>query len=165
MPRRPRVVEPGLAHHITQRGNNQQRIYDSDFDCGLFLEILGERASKYGLAIWGYCLMPNHFHLIGVPDARGRSGSHDLPPGSRLRALPEHAPRDERASVAGSLLFDSDGRAISMAGSGVCGAESCARGSGAPRDRVSLVERRCSLGDRSSTRLVGARRVATALVA
>jgi putative transposase len=63
------VVEPGLAHHITQRGNNQQRIYDSDSDCRLFLEILGERASKYGLAIWGYCLMPNHFHLIAVPDA------------------------------------------------------------------------------------------------
>jgi putative transposase len=63
------VVEPGLAHHITQRGNNQQKIYDNDFDCGLFLEILGDRASKYGLAIWGYCLMPNHFHLIAVPDA------------------------------------------------------------------------------------------------
>jgi putative transposase len=69
MPRRARVVVPGLAHHITQRGNNQRQVFDTDFDRKLFLQLLGASASKCGLAIWGYCLMTNHFHLIAVPKA------------------------------------------------------------------------------------------------
>jgi putative transposase len=69
MPRRPRIVVPGLAHHITQRGNNQQTVFDSDADRNLFLDMLGGYAVKHGLTIWGYCLMSNHFHLIAVPQA------------------------------------------------------------------------------------------------
>lgn len=68
MPRRARIVAPGLAHHVTQRGNNQQNIFDTDFDRKLFLELLGSHASKHKLAIWGYCLMANHFHLIALPE-------------------------------------------------------------------------------------------------
>ena len=68
MPRRARIVVPGLAHHITQRGNNQQNIFDTSFDRKLFLDMLAKYASKHGLVLWGYCLMPNHFHLIGLPE-------------------------------------------------------------------------------------------------
>jgi putative transposase len=68
MPRRNRIVVPGLPHHITQRGNGRQRIFDADADRHLFLVLLGRYAAEYGLSIWGYCLMSNHFHLIVVPE-------------------------------------------------------------------------------------------------
>src|SRR5258708_35824078 len=68
MPRRPRIVIPGLAHHITQRGNNQRDVFDTDFDREIFLKMLGKYAASSGVAIWGYCLMANHYHLIAVPE-------------------------------------------------------------------------------------------------
>ena len=68
MPRRNRIVVPGLPHHITQRGNGRKCVFDSDVDRRVFLELLGRYAGAYGMSIWGYCLMSNHFHLIVVPE-------------------------------------------------------------------------------------------------
>lgn len=67
MPRQTRIVLPGLPHHITQRGNGRVDVFDSDSDRRLFLDLLSRYARQYDLAIWGYCLMSNHFHLIAVP--------------------------------------------------------------------------------------------------
>jgi putative transposase len=67
MPRMARVVAAGVPHHITQRGNNRQRIFDSDQDRLLYLKLLGEYSARHGLRLWGYCLMDNHVHLIAVP--------------------------------------------------------------------------------------------------
>ena len=71
MPRRPRIVHPNEPHHITQRGFGRQLIFDIDDDRRLFLRLLGKYATQYELEIWGYCLMPNHFHLIAVPHNPG----------------------------------------------------------------------------------------------
>jgi len=44
MPRRARVIVPGVAHHVTQRGNNRQQVFYSVEDRGLYLDLLtGER--------------------------------------------------------------------------------------------------------------------------
>lgn len=59
---------PKIPHHITQRGNNRQPVFDSGSDCAVFLNLMGRYASRYGVAILGYCLMPNHFHLVAVPE-------------------------------------------------------------------------------------------------
>ncbi len=67
MPRIARIVIPGLPHHITQRGNNQQDVFFSPDDRKLYLDILGYQASRYGFKIAGYSLMPNHVHIIGIP--------------------------------------------------------------------------------------------------
>ncbi len=67
MARRPRIIIPGLAHHFTHRGNNRQSIFDTDNDRLLFLQLLAKYSERYELEIWGYCLMPNHYHLIAVP--------------------------------------------------------------------------------------------------
>jgi putative transposase len=56
-----------LPHHITQRGNNGQDLFKSDQDYRVYLNTIFEHAPRYGLGIWGYCLMPNHVHLIAVP--------------------------------------------------------------------------------------------------
>lgn len=67
MPRIARAVAVGLPHHVTQRGNNRQRIFDSDQDRLLYLKLLRAYSEQYSLRLWGYCLMDNHVHLIVVP--------------------------------------------------------------------------------------------------
>jgi putative transposase len=68
MPRRPRVVVTGIAHHITQRGNNRQLIFRSDRDRTRYLDLLGRQAVANQLRILGYCVMTNHVHLVAVPE-------------------------------------------------------------------------------------------------
>ena len=67
MARMARIVAAGAAHHITQRGNRRQQVFFSDDDYRAYLGLLREWSDKEGLAIWAYCLMPNHVHIIGVP--------------------------------------------------------------------------------------------------
>jgi putative transposase len=68
MARRPRVVVPGVAHHVTQRGNNRQTVFFSDQDRIRYLHLLGEYAHRHGSRILGWCLMSNHVHLVMIPD-------------------------------------------------------------------------------------------------
>lgn len=70
MPRIARIVLPGLPHHITQRGNNGQSVFDSDADYQKYLTLLFEQSEKFSLAIEGYSLMPNHVHIIATPDRK-----------------------------------------------------------------------------------------------
>jgi putative transposase len=70
MPRFARVVIPDCPHHITQRGNNRQDVFFVEDDYTVYLELLTEQAERYGLTIDGYCLMPNHIHLIATPRIR-----------------------------------------------------------------------------------------------
>jgi len=67
MARLARVVVPGMPHHITQRGNRRQQTFFSDEDYSAYVELVAEWCGKEGVAVWGYCLMPNHVHLIAVP--------------------------------------------------------------------------------------------------
>lgn len=67
MPRLSRAVIPGVPHHITQRGNFRQVVFESDADRSLYLEWIAQYAAKSALDIWAYCLMSNHVHFIAVP--------------------------------------------------------------------------------------------------
>ncbi|MEW6739479.1 MAG: transposase [Nitrospirota bacterium] len=67
MPRIARAVAVGFPHHITQRGNYRQRVFEKDDDYFRYLEWLQIYSKKYALKIWGYCLMSNHVHFIAVP--------------------------------------------------------------------------------------------------
>lgn len=67
MPRVARKVIEDIPHHITQRGNNKQDVFFVDDDRKVYLDILKRQAQKYGLTVMGYCLMPNHVHLIAIP--------------------------------------------------------------------------------------------------
>lgn len=68
MPRLARVVVPGLPHHVTQRGNRRERVFFGDADYELYRDILAEQAARAGVEAWAYCLMPNHVHLVLVPE-------------------------------------------------------------------------------------------------
>jgi putative transposase len=67
MARLARVVAPGLPHHVTQRGNRRQQTFFSDDDYATYKALLAEHCAAAGVAVWAWCLMPNHVHLILVP--------------------------------------------------------------------------------------------------
>jgi putative transposase len=76
MTRIARAVIAHVPHHVTQRGNRRQQTFFSDDDYRLYIALLAERCERSGTEIWGYCLMPNHVHLIMVPaDADGLRAS------------------------------------------------------------------------------------------
>ena len=68
MARLARVVAPGLPHHVTQRGNRRQKTFFSPGDYRLYRHLMAEWCGREGVEIWAYCLMPNHVHLIAVPE-------------------------------------------------------------------------------------------------
>ena len=67
MPRTARVVAVAAPHHVTQRGNNRQQIFFSDAQRRYYLSLLAVQSRRHELRILGYCLMPNHVHLVVVP--------------------------------------------------------------------------------------------------
>ena len=67
MSRLPRLVLPGLAHHVTQRGNGRQRVFHEEGDYALYRDLLAQAAERARVEVWAYCLMPNHVHAIVVP--------------------------------------------------------------------------------------------------
>ncbi len=69
MARLARVVIPGVAHHVTQRGNGQQRTFDSADDYALYLRLLRAGCERASVVCLAYCLMPNHVHMILVPQS------------------------------------------------------------------------------------------------
>jgi len=62
-----RYVVADLPHHVTQRGNRRQTVFFSDADYELYRDLLAMQCRKHAVAVWSYCLMPNHVHLILVP--------------------------------------------------------------------------------------------------
>ena len=64
------VVAEGMPHHITQRGNRRQKTFFSDEDYAAYIDLMPQWCGKYAVDIWAYCLMPNHIHLIAVPEKK-----------------------------------------------------------------------------------------------
>ncbi len=67
MARLARVVVPGVPHHVTQRGNRRLETFFGDADYRAYIDLLAEYCGKANVAVWAWCLMPNHVHLILVP--------------------------------------------------------------------------------------------------
>ncbi len=62
-----RIVATETPHHVTQRGNARQLVFDSDADRLVYLDLLRSHCRLQHLSLIGYCLMSNHVHLIVVP--------------------------------------------------------------------------------------------------
>lgn len=71
MARKARIVAPLAPHHVTQRGNRRQTTFFRDADYIRYLQLAAECCAKAEVECWGYCLMPNHVHLILTPRTEG----------------------------------------------------------------------------------------------
>ena len=69
MARLARVVIPGMPHHITQRGNRRQPTFFCEEDYAAYVDLMADWCKERGVEVWAYCLMPNHVHLIAVPES------------------------------------------------------------------------------------------------
>ena len=69
MARLARVVAPGLPHHVTQRGNRRQETFFCEADYEDYIRLMSEWCSRWDVDVWAYCLMPNHVHMIVVPQS------------------------------------------------------------------------------------------------
>ena len=58
-----------MPHHVTQRGNPRQDTFFGEKGYQHYLELISRFCRAEQVAIWAYCLMPNHVHLIVVPQS------------------------------------------------------------------------------------------------
>ena len=71
MARLPRLSVPGYLHHVIQRGHNRQPVFGDAADYETMQVMLGELARQHRIALHGYVLMPDHFHLLATPQGDG----------------------------------------------------------------------------------------------
>lgn len=64
MPRPLRVDRPNLCHHVMARGNNKASIFLDGEDYEAFGRLLSARVERYRIAVYAWCWMHNHIHLL-----------------------------------------------------------------------------------------------------
>jgi putative transposase len=69
-----RVVVPHYPHHVVQRGHNRQVIFAAPQDYERYLRALRELKRELGIAVYAFCLMTNHVHLLLAPREAGALG-------------------------------------------------------------------------------------------
>lgn len=67
MPRPLRPIADGLVYHVINRGNARQPVFFRDEDYLAFLKAIGDLKQRKPFELYGYCLMPNHVHLLVRP--------------------------------------------------------------------------------------------------
>ncbi|MEL7568029.1 MAG: transposase [Dehalobacterium sp.] len=64
MPRKVREKSESGIYHIIMRGINRQSIFEDQEDYVKFIQTIQQYKEKSGYAIYAYCLMENHVHLL-----------------------------------------------------------------------------------------------------
>jgi putative transposase len=54
----------GYPRHVNQPGNRRQQAFFGDGDYSLQRDLMAAWCRENRGAVWAYCLMPNHVHLI-----------------------------------------------------------------------------------------------------
>ena len=68
MPRRARSIQGGYAYHVLNRSNARAPLFLKEEDYAAFERIMEEAFGRVPLRILGYCVMPNHWHLVVWPE-------------------------------------------------------------------------------------------------
>ena len=71
MARAPRNNEPGTWHHITNQGVDKRDVFLGDTDRLTIERLFGQLCEEHHVGIHAYCLMGNHYHLLGRADGDG----------------------------------------------------------------------------------------------
>jgi putative transposase len=66
MPRKNRkdIIYDNSTHHVVQRGLNRSWVFKEQIDYEKFKELMKRYITQYNIAIYNYCLMSNHVHIL-----------------------------------------------------------------------------------------------------
>lgn len=67
MPRTARAAVGGVVYHLLNRGNGRMEIFREPEDRQAFIELMIDAKRRADVEIFGFCLMPNHWHLVLRP--------------------------------------------------------------------------------------------------
>ena len=71
MPRTSRASVGGYCYHVLNRGNARQRVFHKAADYLAFECLMAEAHARLPMRVIGYCILPNHFHLVLWPHGDG----------------------------------------------------------------------------------------------
>ena len=71
MPRTARAAKGGVIYHISNRGNGRGVVFRKRKDYEMFMEILEAGRQRASIEVFGFCLMPTHWHLVVRPRRDG----------------------------------------------------------------------------------------------
>jgi REP-associated tyrosine transposase len=74
MPRTARASVGGVWYHALNRGNGRAEVFHKAGDYEAFVEAMIDARARLPIDILGYCLMPNHIHIVLRPRAEGELG-------------------------------------------------------------------------------------------
>src|SRR5262249_51907594 len=74
MPRTARASVGGYIYHALNRGNRRAEVFPKPGDFDAFVAAIAEARRHLPVDLFGYCLMPNHFHLVLRPREDGDLG-------------------------------------------------------------------------------------------
>jgi len=71
MPRTARASVGGVCYHVVNRGNGRAAVFHKNQDYAAFVGLLQLACERLPMRVLGYCLMPNHFHMVLWPHGDG----------------------------------------------------------------------------------------------
>jgi putative transposase len=74
MPRTARIAPGGIIQHVLNRGVGKSKLFRGRKDYEAFQRCLIEAMEKIPMRVLGYCVMPNHWHLLLWPKRDGDLG-------------------------------------------------------------------------------------------
>lgn len=74
MPRTARASVGEMCYHVINRGNARQEVFRKNEDYKAFINLLDHACERIAMRVLGYCIMPNHFHLVLWPYSNGDLG-------------------------------------------------------------------------------------------
>ena len=63
-----------MSIHVLNRGNRRDPVFHNPADYDAFVEAMTDACTRVRIDLLGYCLMPNHFHMIVRTDRDGDLG-------------------------------------------------------------------------------------------
>lgn len=74
MPRTARASVGGVWYHALNRGNRREAVFHKPGDYDAFVAAMRDAGARIAVDVLGFCLMPNHFHVLLRPHQDGDLG-------------------------------------------------------------------------------------------
>jgi putative transposase len=71
MPRQSRHAPGGIVYHVLNRAAGRKELFAKPDDYAAFFRVLARTLETTPMRVCGFCLMPNHWHLVLWPERDG----------------------------------------------------------------------------------------------